>query len=229
MEVLKAINAVQAALAIQGIGKDRKNQSQGYNFRGIDDMYNELAPLLARAKLLVIPHYSERMVVEREGKSGNALFYVTVTGNYTFRSVEDASEISVGPFYGEAMDSGDKATNKAMSAALKYCFMQTFTIPTEGDNDSENQTHEVRKVGHITPTTGAWESQPLDMQNFLLDLAHRATKLIAKGDIAGAYDEIEGQEWTDEMAKVALWSRLDSKQRSALKREGDARKQKEAA
>jgi hypothetical protein len=44
---------------------------------------------------------------------------------------------------GEAMDSGDKATNKAMSAAYKYALMQAFCIPTEGDNDSENQTHEV--------------------------------------------------------------------------------------
>ena len=41
------------------------------------------------------------------------------------------------------MDSGDKATNKAMSAAYKYMAFQTFAIPTQGDNDADGQTHEV--------------------------------------------------------------------------------------
>jgi len=41
------------------------------------------------------------------------------------------------------MDSGDKATNKAMSAAYKYMAFQTFAIPTEGDNDADAHTHEV--------------------------------------------------------------------------------------
>jgi hypothetical protein len=44
--------------------------------------------------------------------------------------------------FGEAMDSGDKATNKAMSAAYKYVTFQTFCIPTEGDNDADLTTHE---------------------------------------------------------------------------------------
>lgn len=143
MEVLKAINKVQAELAKEGIGKDRKNQAQGYSFRGIDDMYNVLSPLLARHGIVVLPSYSERQVVEREGKNGGALFYTTLRGDFTLRSAEDGSEVKV-TTYGEAMDSGDKATNKAMSAALKYAFMQTFTIPTEGDNDADAQTHEVR-------------------------------------------------------------------------------------
>lgn len=144
MKVLEAISAVQAALVFSGgISKDRKNQAQGYSFRGIDDMYNTLAPVLAKAKLVVLPSFSDRHVVERANKNGTALFYVTLRADFTFRSAEDGSEVKV-TTYGEAMDSGDKATNKAMSAAFKYALMQTFTIPTEGDNDSENYTHEVR-------------------------------------------------------------------------------------
>ena len=41
------------------------------------------------------------------------------------------------------MDSADKATNKAMSAAYKYAAIQAFCIPTEGDNDADATTHEV--------------------------------------------------------------------------------------
>jgi hypothetical protein len=43
---------------------------------------------------------------------------------------------------GEAMDSGDKSANKAMSAAMKYALIETFSIPTAEDNDTENQTHQ---------------------------------------------------------------------------------------
>ena len=223
MEVLKAINAVQAALVMQGgISKDRKNQKQGYSFRGIDDMYNTIAPIMAHAGLVVLPSYSDRHVVERMSQNDNALFYVTLRGDFTFRSIKDSSEVKVST-YGEAMDSGDKATNKAMSAALKYAFMQTFTIPTEGDNDSENQTHEVKKT--ITPASGMFESQTVDMQNHLLDIAHRVSSLYKKGDISGAWDE-----WSsavhelDEIQRAAAWSKLASNERSALKRESETRK-----
>jgi hypothetical protein len=44
--------------------------------------------------------------------------------------------------YGEAMDSADKATNKAMSAAYKYAAFLAFCIPTEGDNDADATTPE---------------------------------------------------------------------------------------
>jgi hypothetical protein len=46
--------------------------------------------------------------------------------------------------FGEAMDSGDKATNKAMSAAYKYACFQAFSIPTESRDDEDHQTHEVK-------------------------------------------------------------------------------------
>lgn len=226
MEVLKAINAVQAALAIQGISKDKKNLQQGYNFRGIDDIYNALAPMLAHAGLVVLPSYSDRAVIERETQKGGAIFYTTLKGEFTFRSSKDASEVKV-TTYGEAMDTGDKATNKAMSAALKYAFMQTFTIPTEGDNDSETHTHEVAarakdapgKGPTITPTTGAWESMDPDMQTFLQDIANNVHALFKRNDARGAWDEIESNKLRqDEL--LALWTRLESAERSALKKIG---------
>lgn len=223
MEVLKAINAVQAALVIQGgISKNRKNQSQGYNFRGIDDMYNELSPMLAKEGLVILPSYTERTVVERESAKGAALFYVCVTGHFTFKSIKDGSEEKAGPFYGEAMDSGDKATNKAMSAALKYALMQTFTIPTEGDNDSENHTHEVVAKKTITPTTGMFESLSIDMQNAVMDIVHRTESLFKRGDEQGAWDEWSvgiraiSEEQHGDIARAVAWNRMDSKVRTAL-------------
>lgn len=144
--VYQLISTVQARLAKDGISKDHKNQQQNYAFRGIDDVYNALSPLLSEVGLCIMPCVLEREVVERQTKAGSALFYVTVKVRFDFISSQDNSKHEV-VMYGEAMDSGDKATNKALSAAYKYACLQTFSIPTEGDNDSDATTH-----NDITPT-----------------------------------------------------------------------------
>lgn len=142
MKVYHAIGKISAALSKDGISKDRRNEQQHYAFRGIDDCLNALAPLLSANNLVILPEVLEREVVERQTKTGGALFYVTVKVRYAFVNAEDGSRHDV-VTYGEAMDSADKATNKAMSAAYKYAVIQTFCIPTEGDNDADATTHDV--------------------------------------------------------------------------------------
>jgi hypothetical protein len=144
MQVYKAINAVQSDLAITGISKDRRNtQGTGYSFRGVDDVLNAIAPLLAKHGLCILPRVLTRECVERQSKNGGALFYITVEAEFDFVSSEDGTKHTVKTF-GEAMDSGDKATNKAMSAAYKYACFQAFSIPTEAKEDADYQTHEVK-------------------------------------------------------------------------------------
>lgn len=140
--VYEAIAAVMADLAKDGIGKSRINEHDRYRFRGIDDVYNALAPALAKHRLVVLPRVLSRESVERSSANGRALFYVTVQVAFDFVSAVDGSVHTV-MTYGEAMDRADKATNKAMSAAYKYAAMQAFCIPTEGDNDADATTHEV--------------------------------------------------------------------------------------
>ena len=107
MQVYKAINAVQADLSTVGITKDRRNQQgSGYNFRGIDDVYNTIAPLLAKHGLCILPRVLSREVTERVSQKGGALFYVTVEVEFDFVAAEDGSKHFVKSF-GEAMDSGD--------------------------------------------------------------------------------------------------------------------------
>ena len=142
MKVYQCINAVQKRMALEGITKSRKNQQQGYSFRGIDDVLNALSPILAEIGLCVLPRMLSRECVERQTKSGGALFYVTVEAEFDFIAVEDGSKHTVKTF-GEAMDSADKATNKSMSAAYKYAAILAFAIPTEGDNDADLTSHDV--------------------------------------------------------------------------------------
>ena len=150
MKVYKAIAAVMAEMAKHGIAKDRRNtQGSGYNFRGIDDVYNALAPLLSASGLVILPRMIGRTCEERQSKSGGNLFYVTVEAEFDLVSADDGSKHTIRTF-GEAMDSGDKATNKAMSAAFKYAAFQAFCIPTEGDNDADAHTHVVEPKAHAS-------------------------------------------------------------------------------
>jgi len=145
MQVYTAINEVASELAQMGIAKNSENKMQGFKFRGIDAVYNAIAPLLAKHKLSILPRCLERICVERTNAKGTALFYVTVKSDFDFVGI-DGSKHTV-TTYGEAMDSGDKATNKAMSAAYKYACFQAFCIPTEETSiDADSETHEVAKL-----------------------------------------------------------------------------------
>lgn len=191
--VYQAINAVQAELAVTGIAKDRNNTTQGagYKFRGIDDVYNAVAPLLAKHGLVILPRMLTRLCEERQSKSGGALFYVTVEAEFDFVSASDGSKHTVRTF-GEAMDSGDKATNKSMSAAYKYAAFQTFAIPTEGNPDADAQTHAVES--RYTAIEAA---------------ADKALELNEKGDETGAFGELYDIVMGDDNAdKLYLWGYL---------------------
>jgi hypothetical protein len=144
MKVYEAIRNVATLMGREGIGKGRKNSQQGYNFRGIDDVLNALSSALNESGLVILPRVIERTVTERETKNGGALFYVCVKVEFDLVASEDGSKHTV-VTYGEAMDSADKATNKAMSAAYKYLALLTFCIPTESsaDTDADFTTHDV--------------------------------------------------------------------------------------
>lgn len=237
MKVYLAIAEVSAKLAQQGISKDRKNDQQGYKFRGIDDVYNALAPLLSAHKLCILPTVLERECVERTTAKGTVLFYVTVKVRFDIVSAEDGSKHEIVTF-GEAMDSGDKATNKAMSAAYKYAAMQAFCIPTEGDNDADATTHadvQPKAIKSVhKPTDGAWEGLSPDLQIVVLDLSNRVRTLAGRGDLEGACDEVDetlaDYEAKNDM-KVALWAKLVDipTVRNQMKKIWESRKQLETA
>lgn len=143
--VYAAISGVTKSLAKEGIKKNRKNIAQGYNFRGIDDVYNSLSSILPEHGLVILPVVRLRECTERTGKNGSVIFVVNVMVDFKFVSVNDGSTHTI-TMCGEAMDSSDKATNKAISAAYKYCCLTTFCIPTEGDNDADSSHIELKEI-----------------------------------------------------------------------------------
>jgi hypothetical protein len=196
MKVYQSINAVQKELSTVGITKDRTNtQGSGYKFRGIDDVYNAIAPLLAKHGLCILPRVLARECVERLSKNGGALFYVTVEVEFDFVSAEDGSKHTVKTL-GEAMDSGDKATNKAMSAAYKYAAFQAFSIPTESDNDADASTH------YVQPTLTL-----AGLKAHLQDIEDCSTE----DELKNAYFEAIKAVGNDQKAKDAIIKAKDAK------------------
>ena len=124
------------AAAIGSIGKDKKcQQGATFSYRGIDDVYNVLNPIMGKHGVFVLPIAHERTTESRTTRNGAAMEIVTMRMEYKFCH-EDGSYVSC-MTVGQAMDSGDKATNKAMAIAHKYAILQAFCIPTEDMEDPD--------------------------------------------------------------------------------------------
>jgi hypothetical protein len=135
-EVYRAINAVTAALAGDGIAKSRTNAIELYQYRSIDDVLNRLAPLIAEHRLCILPRVLERIITDRSSPAAPMRVNVLLRVAFDLVSVEDGSVHTV-EAYGEALDDGDKGTAKAMSAAYKAAMLQAFCIPVAGTEDAD--------------------------------------------------------------------------------------------
>jgi hypothetical protein len=127
---------------ITAIGKSKKNVAQGYQFRGIDDVYNEIHEILTKHKVFTVPEVVQETHEERPTKSGGLSIYRILKIKYKFYS-DDGSSVEA-TVIGEGMDSGDKASNKAQSVAHKYALLQVFCIPTEDAKDPELDSHDLK-------------------------------------------------------------------------------------
>ncbi len=139
LKIFKQMALIQKS--IDAIGKTSKNQQQGYLFRGINAVYNELSPILKEHEVFMTSEILSTIREERQTARGGTLIYSIIDMRFTFHAT-DGSSVST-EVRGEGMDSGDKASNKAMAVAHKYVLTQTFTIAYEGQVDPDSESHEV--------------------------------------------------------------------------------------
>ncbi len=198
MSIHAAINGVMQDIG--AIGKDKKNQQQGFNYRGVDDVMNALQPALVRHKMYVVPEVLELNRMERTTDKGKTLLYTVVKVKYTFYT-EDGSSVSA-TVIGEGMDSADKSANKAMSIAFKYACFQVFCIPTEEmiDPDAEtpppSKTSKTTEICRTAPPKRELPSDVLQMDG--ADKADNKTLFVHALKIGGIEVQ-KGRELLDEM------------------------------
>jgi hypothetical protein len=125
---------------LPAIGKGSFNEQQRFSFRGIDDTLTALNPILAKHKVFCVPEVEDRLSEERTTARGNTMYVVHLKVRYRFYA-PDGSYVEAAT-WGEGMDSGDKATSKALTMAFKYMLFETFAISTEEAADPDSQTPE---------------------------------------------------------------------------------------
>ena len=141
--IFEKMHAIMAEIGV--IGKDGTNDFQKYKFRGISQVVDALQPLLVKHKVIMLPQYSGlQLHVQDKG------FTATCNLQLGFISVEDGSNC----FYasvGQGADSGDKAANKAMTAAFKYALCHGLGIrENEVGEDADSDSPTVTR-GKVTP------------------------------------------------------------------------------
>jgi hypothetical protein len=183
---------------IGSVGKDQKNQAQGFKFRGIDQFVNALNPALIKHGVFIAPRcvseqHELKEVTRGSGKQGVDK-HVTILMEYDFFA-EDGSKVTIGPIPAEGLDSGDKATNKALSGALKYALIQTFSVPTEDMAEADLESPEIgsrhstlpnvdkTKVAQASPEVSAATSAAASRGSFRKNAAPTATNNVPSGDL----------------------------------------------
>ena len=168
---------------IGAIGKEQEakkaNGERLYKFRGIDAVLNALHPLFVEYKLFSIP-VVKNVDIATIGNTKRAVVNV----DYVFTSAEDGSSITVS-MTGEGMDSGDKAVNKALSAAYKYACFQLFCIPTEGDNEHQKMQQLEKENEELKQKLGRkiTEEEIIKLSNELIRTGYGADKILKREKI----------------------------------------------
>lgn len=126
-QIYKSLCAIQKEIG--AIGKNKRSPGVSFAYRGIDDVMNELHPLLAEFGVTIVPEVVDHKREERLTTSGKPMIFSIMTIRYHFVAI-DGSEV-VATVVGEGQDLSDKASNKAMAIAYKYACFQVFCIPTE--------------------------------------------------------------------------------------------------
>lgn len=141
--IYRALIEAMRDIATTGIAKTSKADLGGakVNYRGIEAAMNGMCLVLIKCGISVTPTYSDLTITERAKAEGKATRFVTIKGTFTFAADDGSSVACV--TYGEAMDSGDKATTKAQSVAFRTALFQQFVVPTmaldpEGDGDDDD-------------------------------------------------------------------------------------------
>lgn len=124
----------------KAISKSEKNQQQGFKFRGIDNVMNELHEIFSKNEVFILQEVQGFTTENRITKSGGTNTFTRATIKFKYVTTDGSFVETTN--VGEAMDSGDKGMNKAMSIALKYSLLQMFLIPTEEQKDSDSTTPE---------------------------------------------------------------------------------------
>lgn len=127
---------------VRGLGKKQRNEIQNFNFRGIDAVMNIVGPALRDAGGFILPQIISADYSQVPTSKGGIMNVARIVAKFEVHGSE--GEPIAGQVAAEAFDSGDKATSKAMSVALRTFLLQLLCLPTD-EPDPDTFSYEVAK------------------------------------------------------------------------------------
>ena len=150
MTIEKALSAVMGE--VQAVGKDGRNQSQGFNFRGIDAVVNAVGPALRKHGVIVLPRVLSSRYRDFNTTKGALMHEAVLEVEFTFVGPDGSTLVCSA--MGESADSGDKASAKAHSVAFRTALLQALCIPTD-EPDPDSHSYERHQDQGPAPATDA--------------------------------------------------------------------------
>ena len=146
---------------------------QGYQAVSEVDVLESVKPL--EMKYGVFSYPFEREIVESDvietEQNGytKRQFYMRLKTIYRFVNVDNVEEYIDVITYGDGIDSGDKATGKAMTYADKYALMKTYKISTGEDPDKDASQKLVGKGKPKTQSRGELLERLVKAKRYFID------------------------------------------------------------
>jgi len=185
--VAEAMAGVMASVRGVGKGDFHNSPTAKFHFRGIDAVMNAVGPALREHGVVVVPQLQSIEHRDVQTSGGKASRETTVLVKYLWTGPDGSTLESVVP--GEAMDSGDKGTAKAMSVAFRIALLQALCLPTD-DTDPDAQSYEraapvyqpaAAQNGHVEDSApAARKSLAAHCERMGYDLAAVAAKFRSK-------------------------------------------------
>jgi len=201
MGVHKKLMEARIALQAAPLKKSGHNKFAGYQYFELGDF---------------LPQINE--IFYRNGLCG-VISYTKDYADLTITDVDDGTNIVISSPMVEANLKGAHAIQNLGAVETyqrRYLWMTAMEIVEHDALDSSPPVKEEKQAPIITPTQGAMDSIPEDEQNYLRELAMELIAICENEEPKTAWVKLEAENLDSEQ-KVALWTLLPSKVRSALK------------
>jgi hypothetical protein len=201
----EALSAVMAD--VRAVGKNDRNSSQGFNFRGIDAVVNAVGPALRDHGVIVLPTVLQHTYDTVTSSRGTLMGHVLVQVSYEF--IGPAGDSLVCSVMGEAMDIGDKATPKAMSVAFRTALLQALALPTD-EPDPDSESHERAQPA---PKKKAKAAEPAASAEAVSALVDAFAAVDASEDLTLLVQKVAGMNLNDADAEILRAAYTTAKKR----------------
>ena len=224
MNIYQRINEVRKAVSY--IKKDKAVES--YKAVTHDAVTALIRDHLTAHGIVIVPTVLRSQVVLTGTQTARGVPFVRMEATYRFDVVnmDEPTDRFSAEIEAHAIDHGDKAPGKVLSYAKKALMLKLLEIES-GEEDEERQEQHKPKVAK-TVAKDTWDNLPEAARQKLADIGTALIDLFNEGEDQRAFEYYtEQKEKLDADEQVALWSRLDSEQRSTIKKLGKAHQEAE--